>query len=182
MPRNRLVAFGVMLLLGFAATEPALAQPPATSIDQLPARVRVGDDVWVTGEDGREVKGKLWNLTPSSVEVMSRGRTTTFDAGSLRTMAARKPDSLRNGAIIGLGIGLGLASLAAFECKQYAPCFVVGGAFYAGLGAAAGVGIDALTPTGRMEVYRRTASQSARITLVPAVAARSQGIVLRIAF
>jgi hypothetical protein len=182
MPRNRLVAFGVMLLLGCAAAAPALAQPPATSIDQLPARVRVGEQVWVTGEDGREVKGKLWNLTPSSVEIMSGGRTTTFDADSLRVMAARKPDSLRNGAIIGLGIGIGLASLAAFECKQYAPCFVVGGVFYAGLGAAAGVGIDALTPTGKIEVYRRVASQSARIALAPVVTMRAQGVVVRITF
>jgi|WetSurMetagenome_2_1015567.scaffolds.fasta_scaffold359116_2 hypothetical protein len=183
MHRNPIARATLLSLLAsclFAAH--AAAQPPATSFDQLPGRVRVGDTVWVTGPDGRELKGTLWDITSSSVAVRSAGRTTTFGPDSLRSMSAGKRDSLRNGALIGLGIGLGLAALVSTECSNRLACFVVGGAFYAGVGVGAGVGIDALTPAGRVEIYRRPGGQASRLQLAPIVSPRSQGMVVRIGF
>jgi hypothetical protein len=175
------ISLSALLLLGLFPGQLS-AQPPTTDFGLLSSRVRVGETVWVTGEDGREVQGKLWDLSASSLEIMSRGQTKTFSADGLRVVWARQHDSLGNGALIGLCAGVVLAAFAAAECDEHLPCFVAGGLVYGGMGAAIGVGIDALTPPGKIEVYRRPAIQSARIRLAPVVSPRGQGVVLRIAF
>jgi hypothetical protein len=162
---------------------PALAQPPTTDFGQLGSRVRVGETVWVTGEDGREIQGKLWDLSASSLQVMSRGQTTTFRSDNLLVISARGRDSLANGALIGLVSGVVLGALVAGVCEDdYLACFAGAGLVYGGFGAAIGVGIDALTPPAKIEVFRRQTIHSARIRLSPFSSPRSQGLVLRIAF
>ena len=112
---TRRFGLAALLLFGLIA-RPAAAQPPSTAFDQLPSRVRVGDTVWVAGEDGREEKGKLWTLSPSSLEIMSNGQSKVFQAGSVRAVWTRDRDSLANGALIGLVTGMVVAALAAATC------------------------------------------------------------------
>ena len=162
---------------------PASAQPPTTDFGQLGSRVRIGETVWVTAEDGREIQGKLWDLSASSLQLRSHGQTTTFKSDGLLVVSARGPDSLANGALIGLVTGVVFGALVAGVCEDdYWACFAGAGLVYGGFGSAIGVGIDALTPAAKMEVYRRPAIQSARIRLAPAVSPRARGLVLRVAF
>jgi hypothetical protein len=176
------IVFSTFLVLGLLPS-PASAQPPTSDFGQLASRVRVGETVWVTGEDGREVQGKLWNLSASSLQVMSRGQATTFKSDSLLVVSARGRDSLANGALIGLVTGVVLGALVASVCEDdYWACFAGAGLVYGGFGSAIGVGVDAMTPGPKMEVYRRPAIQSARIRLAPLASPRAQGLVLRIAF
>jgi hypothetical protein len=174
--------FSTLLVVGLLPS-PALAQPPTTDFGQLGSRVRVGETVWVTGDDGREIQGKLWDLSASSLQVMSRGQTTTFKSDNLLVISARDRDSLSNGALIGLVTGVVLGALVAGVCEDdYLACFAGAGLVYGGFGAAIGVGIDAMTPGRKLEIYRRPAIQSARIRLAPFGSPRAQGLVLRIAF
>jgi hypothetical protein len=174
--------FSAMLMVGLFPSA-ASAQPPTTDFGQLGSRVRVGETVWVTGEDGRQIQGKLWDLSASSLQIMARGQTTTFKSDSLLVISARGPDSLANGALIGFVTGVVLGALVAGVCEDdYWACFAGAGLVYGGFGSAIGVGIDAMTPGPKMEVYRRPAIQSARIRLAPFASPRAQGLVLRIAF
>jgi hypothetical protein len=68
------------LLAGLLAA-PAAAQPPTADFGLLSSRVRVGDTVWVTGEDGREVQGKLWNLTARQRGPGPRRQPPRFPSG-----------------------------------------------------------------------------------------------------
>ena len=171
------------LLVGLVGRS-AWAQPPVKDFGELPSRVRVGDTVWLMGDDGREEKGKLWALSASSLEIMAKGQAKAFKADNLRAVWARDRDSLANGALIGMGTGVALAALAANVCDDYLPCFAVAGAVYGGLGAAIGMGIDAITPGSKIEIYRRSPVQSARVRLAPFVSPRTQaaGALVRIAF
>ena len=176
------IVLSTTLMVG-TLPSPVSAQPPTTDFGQVGSRVRVGETVWVTGDDGREIQGKLWDLSASSLQVMTRGQTTTFEADSLRAVSARGRDPLANGALIGLVTGVVLGALVAGACEDdYWACFAGAGLVYGGIGSGVGVGIDALTPGPKMEIYRRPAIQSARIRLAPVVSPRGQGVVLRIAF
>jgi hypothetical protein len=163
---------------------PAWAQPPATSFDQLPGRIRVGDDVWVTGDDGVEVKGKLWDLSPAALKVHAKSATTEFKAGSVRSVSTRDRDSLANGAWIGFAAGVGFAALVSSGCgDEYLTCLLFGGLFYGGAGAGIGVAIDAMVPGQKVEILRTAPIRSStHISVAPIVSPRQQGVVLRVAF
>jgi hypothetical protein len=174
-----LPAIVALVLLG----APAAAQPPSTDFRDLPGRVRVGETVWVAGEDGVQQRGTLWRLSASSLEIRSGGQIRTFTEEAVNAVWARQPDSLTNGAVIGLGIGVALAALVATGCHdEYVACLVGAGTAYGGLGSAIGVGVDAITPGAKIDVYRRRAIASARVSVQPIVAPRVQGVALRIAF
>jgi hypothetical protein len=185
MGRRFLAAVGAALILIGLLPGRASAQPPATLFDRLPSRVRVGDIVWVQGDDGVEVKGKLWDLSPTSLEVMTGGQAKEFKAESVRAVWTREHDSFVNGALIGFGIGAGFAIVAmAATCEgDCYPGGVVAVLVYGGMGAGIGVGIDALTPAGRMKVYAQGAGpSSARVSVRPMISPRQQGLVVRVAF
>jgi hypothetical protein len=168
------------------------AQEPVTSFDLLNTRLRPGDTVWVTDTQGLEIHGKIQSLSP---------RAVTLDAGGARTLAAadvsvireRERDSVRNGTLIGLGVGGSLAlawcvgavaddsgsERAGVECAE-------GLVVYAGLGTLLGAGIDAVIP-GKMRVAYRApgvtgASATTRVSILPVVARRTAGIAVSLSF
>ena len=68
------------------------AQEPVKSFDQLNTRLKVGDMVCVTDAQGREIKGKIRDLSPSAltIEGDSAG-TLQSDAVRLVTQRKSKP-------------------------------------------------------------------------------------------
>jgi hypothetical protein len=80
----------------------ARAQAFAYTFDDLQRILRVGQPVVVTDQTGREVKGKVADLSTSTLVIRAR-ETRTFSAENVTEI--RRTDSDWNGVLIGLGAG-----------------------------------------------------------------------------
>ena len=173
----------ISLLLAFAL---AAAQEPVRDFSQLNTRLRPGDTIWVTNAQGREVKGTILSLTADELTLEGRGGRI-YGPSDVTTIQVRRGDSLRNGALIGLGIGSGLtlvACLANAESGDAGWC-ALGAAIYGGIGAGIGVGIDALIPGKKILAYRAPGSAGlphARLSVAPVVTPRAKGVAVSFAF
>ena len=173
----------VSALIG--APAPSVAQEPVREFAQLNTRLVPGDTVWVTDAQGREVKGRILSLGTDALALEGGGRT--YGPADVTTIQVRRADSLRNGALIGLGIGGGLvlvACLANAESGDAGWC-VLGAAIYGGIGAGIGVGIDALIPGKKLVAYRAPGSAGlshARLSVAPVVTPRAKGVAVSFAF
>jgi hypothetical protein len=159
-----------------AALEGASAQSDA---DRIRQRVKEGQKVRITDDQGREWHGRVATLTPDNLTVVTDGREQKdFPYGTILRID-RPHDSLANGALIGFASGAALA-LGALISEEHdcepgtffgcadptAGAYLLGPLMFGGLGAGVGVGIDALIrkdPT----LFQRTGP--ARVTLAPAV-------------
>jgi hypothetical protein len=154
-------------------SSPAQAQAPPGP------NVKVGDTVWVTVAQDREVKGLVTNITPTAIEV--RGETGTQQLNLVEVRKISKPDSLKNGFLIGAAVGV--ASGIGYAYDSAAPDASEGSkAGYAVFSAALGVAmygslgrwIDKRNE-GRQIVYEKPAS-STHVALSPIVSRRALGL------
>jgi len=171
----------ISLLLAVAL---AAAQEPVRDFAQLNTRLRPGDTIWVTDAQGREIKGRIQTLSPDAVVLKGNG-DRTFGAADVTTIRLRGIDTLRSGALIGLGVGAasGLALCAAGDAtgSDWAWC----GAIFGAIGAGIGVGIDALTPGRKILAYRApgaAGAPSARLSIAPVVTPRARGVAVLVVF
>jgi hypothetical protein len=193
-------ALAVVVGAGFAA-----AQEPVETFDQLNTRLKVGDTVWVTDAQGREVKGQIRDIQPSSLMLDADG-TKTFQASDVRQLVERGVRSTKACVFWGLVGGSGAGVLAALAtrgplsttwCVGTVPADVACSPTRTGLGdeawflvpAGAGVGLAvgaflasrALGP--KNVIYSAPGGQpSARLTLAPIMTRHTKGVRLAISF
>jgi len=173
----------VSLLLAFAL---AAAQEPVRDFTQLNTRLKPGDKVWVTDAQGREIKGRIVALG-TDVLTLDAGGSKTFSAGDVRLVMERRHDSLASGALIGLGVGglgTGLACLASMEEPDRGWCLPIA-VVYGGIGAAIGLGIDAMIPGKNLVAYRAPgapSTASARLSIAPLITPRAKGLAVAFSF
>jgi len=173
-----LAALLVVLLPALSA-----AQEPVKSFDQLNTRLKVGDTVWVTDAQGREIKGRIRGLSATSLLLDGGGSPQDFQAARVGTIRVQQPDSLANGALIGLAAGAVAGALVwRAVCDGEAACAVVGALLGAGAGVGIGAGIDGLIH-GKRDVYRAPgASGNARFSLAPVVTPHTKGVAVSFSF
>lgn len=166
------------------------AQVVATSFEELQALVKPGDTIDVTDASGRKTKGRLGDLSASSLELLVRktgpdGRETfvpqaRLSEGDVGQILLERRDSLWNGTLIGLAPGAALGvSLFSVGYGELG-----GGAFLwvGGFGAAIGAAIDALI-IGRTTVYYRAPGQrSSGVQVSPFVSKSAAGIQMSMRF
>lgn len=182
MVRSRFAFIVLCLLLAPRAT---LAQGIAKSFDELRLLIRPGDTVTVTDtKTGADTKGKVFSLSAASLILTVDKTQKEWREGELSVIHQNRGDSLKNGALWGLAIGgaLGVIAGAAAEDDASAVGFaLVAGAFYGGIGAAIGVGCDALVTTPQVIYVGRTSSGTA-VRLSPIVGRGRTGARLTIRF
>ena len=189
MARARTIFLVVMGLLATAAA--TSAQDASASFEALAGRIRVGQQIWVTDTTGREVRGRLERLTSDELVLKVDG-LETFAAPDVRRVRARARDSLKNGTLIGLGVGGGMGTAwcigavaddsgeidAGVECAE-------GFTVFPGLGALIGLAVDAVIPGRLRVVYQaslpREASR-ARLMVVPLFSSHAKGLAVSFAF
>ncbi len=99
---TRATAAAVLVLaMALGAANVAAAQEPVTSFDLLNTRLMVGDTIWVTDAQGREVKGKIRDLSPASLLVDVGGTPQDFQATRVGMIRTQRKDPLWNGALWG---------------------------------------------------------------------------------
>ena len=196
----------LVLAAALAAAVPALAQEPVKSFDQLGTRLVPGDTVFVTDAQGREVKGRVLRVTPSSL-MLDGGHGRTFDADDVRAVRERAGHSVGKAASWGTAAGAGIGLAAALagrgefatSCtpeEAAAGCWPPPGAkppidwwavpVWAGVGAGFGALAGALLPGKLRDVYVAPAAASrgahARISIAPVLSPRAKGAVLSLTF
>jgi hypothetical protein len=146
--------------------------------DEIRTNVKEGQRVSITDDQGREFTGRIEQLSPGELELLSSRAAVKIPYDSI-VKIDRPHDGLGNGARWGFFVGavVGFAALALEDARACEPgvwfdCSDPSAAGYAivagitgGLGTAIGVGIDALIhrdPT----IYRRGGR---RVTVSPAV-------------
>jgi len=171
------------VLMALACARAADAQQPASSLEELKVLQTTNSSVTVTDTKGQEFRGSVTDATAAQLSLRMGKTTRQFAAADIRSVRVRKEDSLGNGALIGLAVGGGLASLIFLdnECHDDPECYMVV-AFDAGLGTLVGLGIDALIH--RHQVVYTAPAKGARpaATVTPLVARGKAGVRLTIGF
>jgi hypothetical protein len=153
-----------LAVFAILAPNPARAQAASSSFDELRQVLKKGQTVVVTDTSGVRTKGKVADVSPSSLVVLIP-EARTFAEGAVTEIRATDP--LSNGAFLGAAIGAGFATwdyLIDPSEPGNAIIFAVG----IGLGAAVGAGIDAL--------------QTRRWKISPVVGKNRQGALVSVRF
>ena len=165
-----------LVLIG--ALVPADARAQTIPFTELSGRVKPGDSVSITGADGRRTKGRVTELTASSLTLRVNNERRTFPEATVRRVVVN--DSLANGVLIGFAAGFASGAVigwaaAAGESYEAVPG---AGVVFGGLGAAIGAGVDGL--------FRRRINvsqpQSATFTVSPVVSPDRQAMLVSIRF
>jgi hypothetical protein len=163
------------------------AQEPVKSFELLGRQLSMGDRIRVTDGQGREVKGEVADIQPSSL-VLGGDDPRTFQADQVRLIEKRKSKSVGRAALYGLLIGgaAGALLVAATEGECVSDC--TGGGWAIGLGVGAGIGagvgaaVRAAIPAGWKDVYRAPAPTASRLSLAPMITPRTKGVALAYSF
>jgi len=164
-----LITIGVALVLGGIPTS-AAAQIPVRSVSdagELHRELSPKDEISVLQVSGDVLTGRLVRLEAGNLEIRippSAGHPPGLFSLPLTNIRSieRRPDSSKNGALIGAGIGAGFA-LGMFswafasdrnEMDEWGKAYLVGGALTSGIGALLGWAIDAAhsKPRVRLEL------------------------------
>ena len=173
---SRLACFGLLFTLPAVSS----AQDLAGSFDQLRVLVKPGDTVRVTDGAGEEVRGTITDLSPSSLALRVGGTRRTFLETDIAAIHQRRNDSLANGAkwgfVIGAGLGVlgGIALAQEYESGGGGAFIPILGLVYGSIGAGAGAGIDAMSPSEQAIYARRGAPSKAGVR--PGLTLRRSGI------
>lgn len=164
MTRSLPAALVLALLASLLAVAPAVAQ---TSGERIPAMVKTGQRVSIVDEDGRQIDGRVEGISEEAIRLSQRRGTEEIPVD--RIVRIDRPDSLKNGALIGLGVGLtnsaiwiGFATQA--ENVQWKIVFASSAASIVGY-TLLGTGIDAIF-NNRRTLYQRGGRAQARVSPV----------------
>lgn len=169
---SRHTACAVTVFAVLAAGTSATAQT-ATSFQELRQLLQDGQVVVVVDSSGRHIKGKVSEVSPSSL-VLLVPEARSFAESTVREI--RASDSWREGAFIGAGIGAGFA-LWDYLIDPSEPGNAVIFTVAVGAGAAIGAGVDALI--GRRVLYR-SGSSTVKLTIAPVVTADRHGALISV--
>jgi hypothetical protein len=163
------------------------AQELAGSFDQLRVLVKTGDKITVTDDAGREITGRIAELSSSSLTLLVGDKRRDLQAKEIDTIRQRRGDSLANGAKWGFGIGASLGFVGSLEIVNQdgvtddAAIVAIATLFYGAVGAGIGVGVDAMNSSDQV-IYARRATSSTGLTVRPILTRHRQGAMVLIGF
>jgi hypothetical protein len=179
------VVLAVLFWCVVPAVSPVSAQQ-VSSFEQLQLLVKPGDKIDVIGVDGTQTKGKIEILTPASLRLSTKSGIREFAQKDTFEVRQKRSDSLANGALIGAIATGGVSGvLFAAYCRGEG-CnggeVAAADAIYAGIGAAIGVGVDALI-NHRQTIYKQHPQTSlGNIDVFPLLGDGRKGALVRFSF
>ena len=181
MTLHKVAALTLACLLfvgGFSS--PAGAQSVASSFSEIENSVKRGKTIYVTDDAGQKIKGKLADLSGTSLTLLVSGEKQTVAESRVREIRVRERKT-RQGATIGLLIGIGLGLFGAVNTEECVGCpsgdeLVVGGMVgLAGLGAGIGAVFGAEQSRERL-VYRAGPRPPVAFSLAPLASSHGTGV------
>jgi hypothetical protein len=183
---KHLMIGGVVCLFLCAGAMPVEAQEVASSFDQLAVLVKPGDKITVVDATGKEAKGRIEKLSRDTLILATSAGPRQFGEVEVTTISQRRGDSLKNGAIIGAVAGtasfvtVGMLLRDSDGGDVIISTVVAGGVLFAGMGAAAGIGIDALI-SRRQVIYQKPTGRS-RVSVSPVFGHGRRGAAVTVQF
>ena len=150
----------VLVLAFLASPPPAGAQP---GDDRISSAIRPGLTVSIVDDEGRQTKGRVMDVSADVIRVSLRG--TSEEVRIDRIVRIDKPDSLKNGALIGLGVGLSLGVIGTvIQAPDIEAKWAVASIASNSVGCTLlGTGIDALVDS-RRTLYQRSGGVRGRVS------------------
>ena len=172
----------ITLVLAALAVTASLAEAQRVTFDRLALQLNQGDSVIVTHSDGRRLRGRIVDLSASTLALQIDGLRRDLDGGDIAVIRHRERDSLTNGAAIGFGSGVAIiVSLFAHHGGlDHAGVVFFYSSLFGAAGAGIGAGLDALHEESRV-VYR-TAPSNRRLAVSPVVSPERQGVSVSLGF
>jgi hypothetical protein len=155
---------GAVVVLFCSGATRAEAQSVASSFEQLATRVETGDKITVVDAGGREIKGRVWKVSRDALIFGTSTGPRQLAEADVATIRQRRDDSLKNGAIIGaisataFFITAGTLLSDSDGGDVIISTAIAGGVLFAGMGAGAGLAIDALI-TRQQLIYQKPAGR-----------------------
>ena len=179
-----------------SSSQGAASDSVASSFAELAGLVKPGAVIRVTEVSGRTTKGRLGQLSPSSLELLRPKsgrdgrdvpiRPLVFSEADVQSIELEHRDSLANGALMGLAVG-GLGGLVggAAYCGDYScqagPVAAAFGALFGGIGAGVGALTD-LAISGHTSLYQAPRQRSAVIRVSPVMSNSAVGALVSVRF
>ena len=150
----------VLVLAFLASPPPAGAQPGDERISGV---IRPGLTVSIVDDEGRQTEGRVMDVSAEVIRVSLRG--TSEEVRLDRIVRIDKPDSLKNGALIGLGVGLSLGVIGTvIQAPDIEAKWAVASIAWNGVACTLlGTGIDALVDS-RRTLYQRSGGVRGRVS------------------
>jgi hypothetical protein len=136
----------IALAIMFSISAVSLSAQTPVAPPEVEAVLIPGKTVWITEKSGREEKVRIIDVSGGSVTASAGEVSRRIRTADVVRVRARQSDSVLNGALIGAGVavasGLFLCTLSEpwDNCRDDVAPMLRSGA----IGAAAGIGIDAL--------------------------------------
>jgi hypothetical protein len=137
-----------------------------TSASRIADAVTTGMKVSVVNDDGRRIEGRVLEHSQESLRLSLNG--SSQDIPIDRIVRIDKPDSLKNGTLIGLGVGLGYGVVGATLLTGDGAdgSFIAAGVAMSAVACTlVGTGIDAMF-NNRRTLYERGGRLQARVSPV----------------
>jgi hypothetical protein len=180
------LTIGAMFLVLCVSGTRVGAQGVASSFDQLGVLVKPGDKITVVDVAGREAEGRLGKLSRDRLTLITPAGPRDLGEVDVALIRQRRGDSLTNGAVIGAAAGTAYFLTLAAILKDsdggdvIVSTAIAGGVLAAGMGAAAGAGIDALI-THRQVIYRKNTGGN-RVSVSPVFGRGRRGAAVTVKF
>jgi len=188
MKRNGRVLRAMGFLFLFAISSELRAQQ-VSAFEQLQLLVKPGDKVYVTDSTGTTTKGKIADLSSSTLRLIVNGTKRDLAQADVFQDRQWRHDSLGNGTAIGALTGLGFGTVVSVLACANASCSGGDAGILAafigistGVGAGIGLGIDALIPA-KQTIFRNTSqNRVSRFKVQPILSKSSKGIRVGMSF
>ena len=170
------------LVLTGLAEVPAWAQAGRGARADFEGLLTPGMTAWITDSSRQEQRTRIVDVSDGVVTTAVAEEIRRFAAGDIVRIRARRSDSVIDGALIGAGAAIASGLFLCTRTEPWENCRDdVGPMLKIGaLGAAIGVGIDALI-RGRQTIYE-TPSRAATWLIVPTVASDVRGVRVSVSF
>jgi hypothetical protein len=164
---------------------PEIVAQHARSFEQLQMLVKCDDTVSITEADGKITRGRIVQVTNSSLQLMSDGALKDLPEAGVLQITQRRKDPLANGAKYGAVAGLTMGVLGAIVqlavIDDCVGCAVGIATVYTALGAGIGVGIDAVIVREKT-IFTMDRNTFNRIRIKPLLSTRGKGISVSFSF
>jgi hypothetical protein len=179
---GRLLAAVALIGLMGSTTE---AQEIARTFDHLPALLKAGDTVRVTDASGLQFSGRIIQLTPTTIGVLSQGARRDLTEADVLSIVRRNGGDAGRGARWGLAVGAAFGLLLtvpmATDCYECGWQIPLAGAMFAGIGAGVGAGVGASLTTREL-VYSRGNAAGTKMAISPIVGRDRTGVRMALRF
>ncbi len=150
------------------------------SAEGLAYRMRFGDTIFLRTPTGGTITGRVEDFDGDELRI--DGKTFSLSRGEVRQIDVRVDDPITNGALIGAGIGTGLALgtcvAVAGDGNDCAEFILFLGGVYAGAGAGLGTLVDALHRRREVVYVAPSAASERRLSVVPLITRDKMGVLV----